>query len=75
MYKLSLRELGTQYLQQSEKIRERIRQLREALPTLQESERQDMLIRIHSLYVSALDLKETGTYLFNYYGGDDEKDC
>ena len=68
MNNISLKELGAQYLQEADKIRERIALLKEQLNNLPESERHDLLIRINSLYSSAREVKDIGIYLSNYYG-------
>ena len=47
MNNISLKELGAQYLQEADKIRERIALLKEQLNNMPESERHDLLIRIH----------------------------
>ncbi len=73
MNKFSLKELGAQYLQESNNIRERIKTLKAQLNLLPDTEKQDLLIRINSLYSSARDAKDIGNYLFNYYGDTNEK--
>ena len=73
MNNLSLKELGTQYLQQANIIRERINLLKQQLDSLSENDRQNMMMRINSLYATARDVKDIGNYLFNYYGDANEK--
>lgn len=74
MNKLSLKELGAQYLKESDNIRGRIKLLKDRLNVLPESEKQDLLIRINSLYASAREVRDIGNYLSNYYGDTNEKD-
>ncbi len=68
MKNLSLKVLGNEYISESKKIRNRIRELRIELKNLSGKRREEMNRRISSLYDSAREANATGNYLFNYYG-------
>ena len=68
---MTLQQLGYQYLEEEQKIREKIRQLRELLG--QEKDR-DLEMRILYLYTTAINLRSTGEYLVNYYESGDKTD-
>lgn len=63
---MTLKELGEQYLSQEQKIRKRIKELREFQKSLAHPDR-DLEARIFDLYTTAINLRSTGEYLINYY--------
>ena len=65
---MTLKEMGQQYLLQSERIRERIRVLRAECKGACPKKQYRLRRRILSLYADAASLKTTGQYLMSYYG-------
>ena len=65
---MTLKELGKQYMEQSERIREKIRALRRNTDGLTQKELYRLRGRLLSLYADAATLRATGTHLINYYG-------
>ena len=70
---MTLKELGEQYLAESERIREKIRFLRANSKGLTQKELFRLRGRILSLYADAAALKTTGAHLINYYGEQNEQ--
>ena len=70
---LTLYEMGMDYLRQHRIIRDRIRTLKKTLPTLTKKQQYLCNRRILVLDETALELKLTGEYLINYYGGRNEQ--
>ena len=64
---MELEELGREYLRRHEILRERIRELRAALPGLDGPERASMDRRLLSLYTDAADCQRTAEYLMHYH--------
>jgi hypothetical protein len=64
---MTLMELGTEYMEQSESIRTQIRNLRPSLNNLSGQELLDMRRKITSLYQMSLDCRRIGEHLKNYY--------
>lgn len=69
---MTLKELGQQYLEQSERIREKIRLLRKNTDGLTAKQLYRLRGRILSLYADAAALRTTGKHLINYYGDENE---
>jgi len=64
---MTIWELGQQYLMEEKTIREKISKLRPLLLNLEGKEKVDMEKRINSLYIMALNCKNTGDRLLYYY--------
>lgn len=69
---MTLRELGKEYLRQSEAIREKIRKLNKESGSLTPKQLHKLRGRILALYADAASLKTIGEHLYNYYGESDE---
>lgn len=64
---MTLYELGAEYVEQSVKIREQIKELRPKLKTLSGSELLDLRRNLASLYQMSLDCRKIGEHLQTYY--------
>lgn len=69
---MTLKELGKEYLRQSEAIRSKIRRLQRESRGMSRKQLYLLRGRILSLYADAASLKVTGEHLVNYYGGSNE---
>ncbi len=69
---MSLYELGMEYLNQYEQVRERINSLRRGRTGLSRKQQYLNNRRILNLSDVAMSLKITGEHLVNYYGGANE---
>lgn len=67
---MTLSQLGEEYLQQSVTVKQQIALLRPQLEALHGLELYRLRRKIMKLYSIARELKETGTYLINYYEED-----
>lgn len=65
--KMTLTELGKQYIEQSDFIYEQIRELRPRLKTLKGFELMDLQRQLKMMYDMALDAKIIGSDLMDYY--------
>ncbi len=64
---MTLNQLGKQYLEEEQRIRNRISRIRETLPDLHGRARVETEQRLSYLYSMALDTHRIGVYLMNYY--------
>ncbi len=64
---MTLNQLGKQYLEEEQRIRERIAEIRAELPQLRGRARVEAEQRLAALYSMALDTHRIGVYLVNYY--------
>lgn len=64
---MTLGELGTEYIRQSEYITTQIHNLRPQLKTLKGYELLDLRRKLSNLYQMSLDCRKIGEHLQNYY--------
>lgn len=71
---MTLKELGAEYIQGADALRDRVRELRRYLPTMRGKARKELEARIRALYASAGDAREVGKYLIGYYSLSEKTD-